>query len=460
MSEVLYSKVYQNKDARIDTQFHTTKLFYSPKLKYELIGNILTNSQYGISLEMNEESVGVPIYRMNEIHNMLCDLDVDKYADVTPTEKQTFLLYEGDVLFNRTNSYEWVGRTGIYKKQKDKEHIFASYLVKFNPDKNQVLPEYLTTYLNSKFGVTDVKRRARQSINQTNINPEEVKESLIPLLKMDLQKKIKACFDSAFESTLQSQATYTQAEQLLLQAIGLNNFKPTTKNTNPKKLSESFALSGRLDAEYYMPKYEEVEKKITESKGGADILANCIEYLYTGEFFEKVEQKRDGYVPYIINTFIKQLEILSDDSSYVDPKNHFRFLQQGEILTGRVGAVGNFGVVQNENTGNVCSDNIIGFKLKKGFDPLVYGMFLNTDLSKLQIEKISGGSVQPLVTQTSIKALLLPLIESKTQQQISALIQQSFALKKQSKELLAKAKLAVEVAIEEGEERGMEILNP
>ena len=40
------------------------------------------SSQYGISIEMNTDSVGYPIYRMNEIHNMLCDLNVDKYADL------------------------------------------------------------------------------------------------------------------------------------------------------------------------------------------------------------------------------------------------------------------------------------------------------------------------------------------------------------------------------------------
>jgi len=63
---------------------------------------------------MNEEGIGYPIYRMNEIHNLLCDSNVNKSADITQEELDTFKLRDGDVIFNRTNSFEWVGRTGIY----------------------------------------------------------------------------------------------------------------------------------------------------------------------------------------------------------------------------------------------------------------------------------------------------------------------------------------------------------
>ena len=48
--------------------------------------------------------------------------------------------------------------------------------MRFIPNAEYLLPEYLATYLNTKYGVWDIKRRARQSINQTNVNPEEVKE--------------------------------------------------------------------------------------------------------------------------------------------------------------------------------------------------------------------------------------------------------------------------------------------
>jgi restriction endonuclease S subunit len=134
---------------------------------------------------------------MNEIHNMLCDFDVSKYAPLTKEEENIFLLNDRDVLFNRTNSYEWVGRTGLYKKQPDKNFVFASYLVRFVPDKTIVLPEYLTSFLNTTYGVAEIRRRARHSINQTNVNPEEIKTIEIPLLSKLLQENIKSHFDKA-----------------------------------------------------------------------------------------------------------------------------------------------------------------------------------------------------------------------------------------------------------------------
>lgn len=131
-------------------------------MKYDKIKNHLRHSQYGISIDMNTDRIGYPIYRMNEIHNMLCDLNVDKYANISQEEYTSFALNNGDVLFNRTNSFEWVGRTGIYyKTNDDNKRVFASYLVRFNPIEETILPEYLCAYLNCKYGVWDVKRRAR-----------------------------------------------------------------------------------------------------------------------------------------------------------------------------------------------------------------------------------------------------------------------------------------------------------
>jgi hypothetical protein len=208
VSEISLSEAIGNKDCRIDSDFWTKAPKKNPRLTYKKIGDVLLSSQYGISIAMNEDSKGYPIYRMNEIHNMLCDLDVDKCADISVSEFEKFELRDKDVLFNRTNSFEWVGRTGIYYQNDKIERTFASYLVKFNPDKNIVLPEYLAAFLNTRQGVWDVKRRARQSINQTNVNPEEVKEIEIPILDMELQKKIRNNFEEANRKRINAQSLY------------------------------------------------------------------------------------------------------------------------------------------------------------------------------------------------------------------------------------------------------------
>ena len=217
---------------------------------------------------MNEEEIGYPIYRMNEIHDLLCDLEVDKYADITFKEAKKFILKDGDVLFNRTNSFEWVGRTGIYYKNEldDRDYVFASYLVRFNTDKNIILPEYLNVFLNCKYGVLDIKRRARQSINQTNVNPEEVKEMQIPILSMELQDRLRECLISASGKEKQSKNLYISSENLLISELGLENFNPSNEKISIKSLKESFLKTGRLDSEYYQVKYDEYLQKIKLNK--------------------------------------------------------------------------------------------------------------------------------------------------------------------------------------------------
>jgi len=77
ITEIMLSESVGNKDFRMDSDFWTKQPKKNPHLKYMKIGDILICSQYGISVSMNEDNKGYPIFRMNEIHNMLCDLSVD-----------------------------------------------------------------------------------------------------------------------------------------------------------------------------------------------------------------------------------------------------------------------------------------------------------------------------------------------------------------------------------------------
>lgn len=87
--EILLSEVQANKDARIDSQFFTMAQPKNPTLHYRRFGELLVSSEYGLSNEMNEDGKGYPIYRMNEMHSMLCDLDVAKCADINGSSCMT-----------------------------------------------------------------------------------------------------------------------------------------------------------------------------------------------------------------------------------------------------------------------------------------------------------------------------------------------------------------------------------
>ena len=165
------SSVFLHPDQRWDGEYLCFEPHRNKSLNYVPIGDVISFSQYGISIEMNEDRVGTKIYRMNEISNMMCERNILKYAPISQEEIETYKLKDKDVLFNRTNSQIFVGRTGIFRKFSDENIVFASYLVRINPDPEIITPEYLTAFLNTKYGVLDVKRRARISINQSNVNP-------------------------------------------------------------------------------------------------------------------------------------------------------------------------------------------------------------------------------------------------------------------------------------------------
>ena len=447
---VNYSTTFGNKDFRIDSDFWTKEPKRNPELKYDKIGNLLVSSQYGISVSMNEDGIGYPIYRMNEIHNMMCDLGVEKHADITKEEFQKFRLNDRDVLFNRTNSYEWVGRTGIYRKLENQNFTFASYLVRFIPNENYIYPEYLATYLNTKYGVWDVKRRSRQSVNQTNVNPEEVKEIFIPLLSKDIQNYIKESFEKAHTNRIHSTELYSQAETLLLETLGLNNFEPTTEAVNIKNFKESFLSSGRLDAEYYQNKYDDY----------IDLICN---YLNRYEIIEAACKQKDiNYTPKD-NAEYKYIELANIGKtgdikgctiaigSELPTRARRKVNTNDVIISSIEGSLDSCAIVTAEYDNALCSTGFYIISSNKINSETLLVLFKSEPIQSI-LKKGCSGTILTAINKTEFQNIPIPIIDQQTQMQIASLVSESFTLKKQSEQLLETAKRAVEIAIEESEE--------
>jgi type I restriction enzyme S subunit len=169
------------------------------------LGEIAT-TQYGLSVPMNEEGNGFKIFRMGEVQNgRLIDSGNMKRADISKTEFQRYRLRPGDVLFNRTNSFELVGKTGIFAL--DGDYCFASYLVRLNPDPTLVLPEFLNYFMNSERFQRTVKEKASRSINQANINATILSNELISIpVALPEQQRIVGILDEAFDAIATAKA--------------------------------------------------------------------------------------------------------------------------------------------------------------------------------------------------------------------------------------------------------------
>jgi type I restriction enzyme, S subunit len=163
-------------------------------------------TQYGLSESMNEDGKGFKIFRMGEVQEgRLIDTGRMKCADISRQEFEQYKLRTGDVLFNRTNSFELVGKTGIFALKGD--YCFASYLVRLNLDRKKVLPEFVNYFMNSDRFQKSVKEKASKSINQANINATILSNELIRFPESLLeQQRIVCTLDKAFDGIATAKA--------------------------------------------------------------------------------------------------------------------------------------------------------------------------------------------------------------------------------------------------------------
>ncbi len=154
--------------------------------KWLKIQQVCHNVEYGSSSKSKKDGK-VPVLRMGNIQNGRFDWSDLVYSD-NDDEIKKYLLKKNDVLFNRTNSPELVGKTAIYKAERPA--IFAGYLIRINYKEKELSPDYLNYYLNSggakKYG-NSVKT---DGVNQSNINGQKLKNYPIPLPCFDEQLKI------------------------------------------------------------------------------------------------------------------------------------------------------------------------------------------------------------------------------------------------------------------------------
>jgi len=152
------------------------------------IGAVVEMAQYGISESMSEDGM-YPIFRMNNIENGYMVGEPMKYIDLDNREFEKYRVEKRDILFNRTNSLELVGKTGIFELEGD--YVFASYLVRLRANE-EVDPYYLNFYMNSFEGQNRMMDFATKGVSQANINANSIQQVKLPLPPKDEQQDIAA----------------------------------------------------------------------------------------------------------------------------------------------------------------------------------------------------------------------------------------------------------------------------
>ena len=183
------------------------------------LGSVVHETQYGLSINAGSEGQ-YPMLRMMNIEDGLCVENDIKYVDLSEKDFETYRLVDGDVLFNRTNSYELVGRTGVYELEGD--HVFASYLVRIKTVPEKLEPKFLTLYLNSDFGRRQVLAYATKAVSQANVNASNLLRVRVPLPPLDVQKQLLeeiACAKSAERAAMARRSSAEEMKKQLMAEI-------------------------------------------------------------------------------------------------------------------------------------------------------------------------------------------------------------------------------------------------
>lgn len=414
-------------------------------------------SNYPTFTELNKNGYCLFLNASNVLQNEFCFNDVNYITKEKDNKLGNGKLNKYDIVFTTRGT---IGNTAYFNDFVDYNNIrINSGMVILRIINNDISHEYFITLLNTEYFKNFIQSIISGSVvNQLPI--VDFKEIPILILSQHFQQSIADLVNTSYSLRQSADDLYQEAENILLEELGLKDYKPQNKKCFIKNLSDT-QKAGRFDAEYFQPKYEDVIEKIKEYKGGYKILEYFINNYSTGYPYKSEEYQNSGIpVIRIANIGKNKLELennptfISEKYSNISTKD---IAKAGNILISMSGTIGNVAEIP-ENIRKCCiNQRVLSFE-SKNINNKYLVLFLNSFFGYIQFEQIGVGGLQINLSYNDIKNLLIPILPPSIQSSISAKVQESFANRDKSKQLLEVAKRGVEIAIEENEESGLKYI--
>lgn len=457
---VVNYKTVLNEGLRIDPDFY--KIDYLKIEKYldsgeKLIDIANTYELYSngafadIFKILHKDSASEVIYiRSENVGDFFISGDVDyisRYAHENLRKTQTEV---GDILTARTGK---VGGASVITKQWVNANSNQNVVNIRIKNKNEILPNYLTTFLNTTYGVKQFLRASTGNV-QPWLNLSLLRKVKIFVASKNFQKIISGLIDKTSFVQVSSKSHYLEAEQLLLSELKLLDWKPKHTLAFIKNFSDT-KESGRFDAEYFQPKYEEIVEAVKKYKDGFDELGNLVKIKKSVEPGSSTYQENG--VPFVRVSNLSKFELSMNNQQFISEELYEELKthqpKKGEILLSKDATPGMAYYLNEEPQKMIVSGGILRLKMdNKQVLPEYLTLVLNSVIVQKQIERDAGGSIINHWRPDQVKATLIPILKEDKQKEIKELIEKSFNDRKLSKSLLEIAKRGVEMAIEKNEQ--------
>lgn len=360
----------------------------------------------------------------------------------------------GDIVFSKIGT---VGRLSIITKEIGKVAISENNIgLAFSSKTDEIDKAYIAFFLLSDFGQKQIFRMASGNV-QLKLNVSDIENVLMPEASEGLKNKLRDALDTLHTKLLLSKEKYDEAEQVLLKEINLEGYKGTEEAISVRNFRDCL-VGNRFDAEYWQPKYDEIEKKVSKVpqeklgdivsvKKGVEVGSEA--YAEEGKDFIRVSD----FTIYGIEDVEKKIS----EELYEGLKENYK-PKKGEVLFTKDGTIG-ISFALNEDVDAIVSGAFLRLKPKVKINNNYLALVLNSFYCKAQIERMSGGAVIAHLKPESAMQVKIPMLSDAKQEELAEKVLEALRLRLEAKALLEKAKRAVEIFVEKDEKEALAFIS-
>ncbi len=398
------------------------------------VADLTSDIRYGLYVEPEYKDTGIDFIRAMNLLNLWIDGEILKIEE--QKAPPDYRLEIGDCLIVRSGAN--TGSVGIVYPR-FQNATFGSYTIRLRF--NKINPFFAAVFLNTKYGLLQTQK-LQTGMAQPNLNIPNIKEIKIPIIDEKKQKEIEKLCLEIEEQRQGSESLYSQAEELLLEELGLKNFEVENDLSYIVNLSD-VKSAHRADAEYFQPKYDKLIEKF--KKYGASPLLSLVQSV-AARFNPKSQP--DKIFQYVelsnITSSVGTIDGFSEVSGNEAPSRAKRVLKPNDVILSSVeGSLEKVALVGKEQDEYLASNGFFQFR-SKDILPGVLLVLAKSFVLQMQFEKETAGTILTAVPKEAVKNIVVPKINKPTQQKIADLVQKSHEARSKAKQLLEQAKSKVE----------------